>query len=140
VGLDFVRAMWFSGGVDREVVVTELVRIDVSAALRSGVYLLSRDGVVVYVGQSKCPLVRIYTHRSLARKRVPGWLKVRGVVFDTAEVIPCHPDRINALEQGLIEFYKPVYNKTHNPEPVEFPIPILKPSPPATTFFSGRRL
>ena len=106
--------------------------IDVTAILRQGVYLLSRDGVVVYVGQSKCMLVRIYTHRSLANRKVPRWLPLRGVRFDSVQVIPCHPDRIDALERGLIEIYKPVYNKTHNPEPVEHPVPILyiKPSPP----------
>ena len=114
-----------------------LETFDVSAMLRQGVYLLYRDGVVVYVGQSKCMLVRIYTHRSFARRRVPAWMPIRGVVFDRVEVIPCHPDRVDALERGLIELYKPVCNKQHNPEPVAFPVPILytksEPKPPTFT-------
>ena len=101
--------------------------VDVSVMLRSGCYLLSRDGVVVYVGQSKCPLARIAAHRSLARRRVPRWLPIRGVIFDSVSVIPCHPDRIDAMEQALIEFYRPVNNHTHNPEPMLVPVPCLKP-------------
>lgn len=118
----------------------DLGAVDVSAMLRMGVYLLSRDGVVVYVGQSKCPLARIAAHRSLARRKVPSWLPIRGFVFDKVEVIPTHPDRIDALERALIEFYKPVGNKTHNPEPVRFPVPILKPPPRPNPFSPGARL
>lgn len=115
--------------------------IDITAVLRQGVYLLSREGVVVYVGQSKCMLVRIYTHRALSNKRAPAWMQTRGVRFDRVEVIPCHPDRVDALERGLIEFYQPVHNKTHNPNPVSLPVPslyrprVIRPNP-----FAGRRL
>lgn len=90
--------------------------IDITAILRQGVYVLSREGRVVYVGQSKCMLARIAAHRSLARKHVPMWLPIRGVIFDHAEVIPCHPDRIDALERGLIELYRPTGNRQHNPD------------------------
>ena len=110
--------------------------IDISAVLRSGVYLLSREGRVVYVGQSKCPLARIAAHRSLARKRVPWWLPIRGVIFDKAEVIPCHPDRIDALERGLIELYRPPNNRQHNPDYVEAP----PPSSIANPFKPGLRI
>lgn len=115
--------------------------IDISAVLKQGVYLLSREGTVVYVGQSKCMLVRIYTHRALSNKRAPAWMQTRGVRFDKAEVIPCHPDRINELERGLIEFYQPVYNKTHNPNPVALPVPAFyRPKPVRANPFAGRRL
>lgn len=103
--------------------------IDISVVLRSGVYLLSHEGRVVYVGQSKCPLARIAAHRSLARKRIPWWLPIRGVIFDKAEVIPCHPDRIDALERGLIEFYRPPGNRQHNPDYVETPPPSIIANP-----------
>lgn len=99
---------------------------DVTDILRQGVYLLYRDGMVVYVGQSKCMLVRIYTHRNLARKRLPAWLPIRGVVFDRVEVIPCHPDRIDDLERGLIALHTPICNRAHNPEPVKLPIAASK--------------
>lgn len=114
--------------------------IDVTAILRQGVYLLSRENVVVYVGQSKCMLVRIYTHRALSNKRAPAWMQTRGIRFDKAEVIPCHPDRIDALERGLIEFYQPVYNKTYNPCPVPLPVPALYLHKPRPNPFAGRRL
>lgn len=118
--------------------VNPLGAFDVTAVLRQGVYLLYRDGAVVYVGQSKCMLVRIYIHRNLARKRLPDWLlPIRGIVFDRVEVIPCHPDRIDNLERGLIALHTPVYNRAHNPEPVSLPIaasklPPRRPSPFAT--------
>lgn len=108
--------------------------IDISEILKQGVYLLSRENVIVYVGQSKCMLVRIYTHRSLARRRVPSWLPIRGVVFDKVEVIPCHPDRINALEKALIELHTPVYNKAMNPDPSEYPVPCLHVPRPVPSF------
>lgn len=107
----------------------ELAAADVTAILRQGVYILSRENVIVYIGQSKCMLARIAAHRSLARRRVPSWLPIRGVVFDRVEVIPCHPDRVDALERGLIELHAPVYNKSHNPEPVKYPVPCLYPPP-----------
>jgi hypothetical protein len=107
--------------------------IDVTAALGLGAYLLYRGDKVVYVGKSKCPLVRIAAHRSLQRKKVPTWLSIKGIVFDRAEVIPSHPDRIDELEQALIKFYKPVHNKAHNPEPCPAPIPSLYRKPPLPT-------
>jgi len=86
-------------------------------------------------------LARIYAHRNLARKRVPSWLPIRGVVFDTVEVIPCHPDRIDALERGLIELYRPVCNRTFNPDPSPTPTTVIAHLLPARTNpFAGRRL
>lgn len=88
---------------------------DISDCLRGGVYVLLRLGEVVYVGKSKAMLVRIYSHRALARKRAPAWIKCRGVVFDQVLVRPCHPDRVDELEQALIRQYSPRYNIQHNP-------------------------
>ena len=113
--------------------------VDVSALLRSGVYLLYCGDKVVYVGQSKCPLVRIYTHRSLARKRVPSWLRITGITFDRATVIPCHPDRIDALERGLIAFHRPRHNITHNPSVSRSGSP-LAPRPPLNVPVYTQRL
>lgn len=89
--------------------------VDISDCLRGGVYVLLSHGTVVYVGKSKAMLVRIYSHRALARKRAPAWLKVRGVVFDQVLVQPCHPDRVDDLEQALIRRHSPRYNIQHNP-------------------------
>ena len=93
---------------------------NVSEILRQGVYALSYRGTVVYVGQSKNMLVRVYTHKNVRKGNAPKWIKeaVPGPLFDEVHVIPCHPDRIDALEQQMIDRYKPRYNirhKTSNP-------------------------
>jgi hypothetical protein len=111
---------------------------DVTAILRQGVYLLSREGRVVYIGQSRCMLIRIYAHRNLARKRVPHWLPIRGVVFDTVEVIPCHPDRVDDLERGLIALHRPVHNRDHNPDYPPPKLPPPSPRHPPPTYLSHR--
>lgn len=85
---------------------------NVTAALTSGVYALVHQGKVVYIGQAKAMLVRICTHRSNARKKVPSWLPAtaKGIIFDEVHIQPCHPDRIDDLEHALISFYKPKMN------------------------------
>lgn len=95
--------------------------VDISAALRPGVYVLYRGGKVVYVGQSQCPLVRIYTHRACSGRKVPSWLTARGVRFDRVEVIPTHPDRLDEAEQALIAFYRPPGNVRHVPPAPNLP-------------------
>lgn len=89
--------------------------IDASAILRSGVYVLSLRGRVVYVGKSVAPITRIYAHRNLARKRSVPWLSIKGIVFDSVHIMPCHPDRIDELEQALIAEFTPQGNRQHNP-------------------------
>lgn len=85
--------------------------VNVSAMLKPGVYALVKDGVVVYVGQSKQPLSRIYAHKSLwGRKKVPGYLPIRGILFDEAHVMPCRLENLDQVERMLIDLYKPKYN------------------------------
>jgi excinuclease UvrABC nuclease subunit len=93
--------------------------VDVSAILRPGVFVLSHRGKVVFVGKSKCPLELIAAHRSLARKRVPEWMPIKGIVFDSITVTPEHPDRIDALYQSLIDQHQPHYNVRVIPTPSE---------------------
>lgn len=88
--------------------------IDVTAVLHCGVYLLLCKGRVVYVGKSKVPLTRIYSHRNLARGRQVPWLRTQGIVYDTVHVMPVHPDRLDEVEQALIMELAPRYNVTHN--------------------------
>jgi len=87
----------------------------VSEILRSGVYALAYKGEVVYVGKSKAMLARVYTHRQVwAQKRkgnTPAWLNVKGILFDSIFVRPCHPDQIDALEREMINTYKPKHNE-----------------------------
>lgn len=87
--------------------------IDVSDVLRSGVYALVRNGVVVYIGQSKKMLARIAAHRSnWGRKSVPAWMPVsiRGVLFDEVFVLPCRIEDLDRVERAMIDLYKPKYN------------------------------
>lgn len=86
--------------------------VDISASLRAGIYALVASGKVVYVGKAKAMLVRVCTHRSNARRKVPAWLpdSAKGIVFDEVHIRPCHPDEIDDLEHALINFYKPRYN------------------------------
>ena len=93
--------------------------IDASALLKSGIYALLYDGVVVYVGQSKTPLNRIYAHRSLRSRTAPAWLPIKGMLFDEVHVLPCPQDRLDIVERALIDLYKPRYNvKLKSPQPV----------------------
>jgi len=102
--------------------------IEVSPILRSGVYALAKDGVVVYVGQIKRMLSRIEVHRSQwGRKSAPAWLAgmARGILFDQIFISPCHPDRLAAHEAEMINRYKPRYNvKIKTPQPVATPFTI----------------
>lgn len=98
--------------------------VDVSLLLRPAVYLLSRQGRVVYVGKSKCPLVRIYTHRSLARQKRLPWIKVRGILFDKVEVLPTLVDDLDKVEQYWIKKLQPVHNIHHNESPEPRTVPL----------------
>ena len=62
------------------------------------VYLLLREGKVVYVGQSKNIYSRIQSHRSTKD-------------FTHFRILRCHPVRLNYWEGKLIFDYKPEYNK-----------------------------
>ena len=102
--------------------------IDVSAILRCGIYALVREGVVVYVGQSKKMLGRIAAHKSnWGKKSMPAWMPVslRGVLFDSAYVLPCRVEDLDRLERALIDLYKPKYNiNLKTPDPVSTPLTI----------------
>lgn len=88
--------------------------VDVSQILKSGVYALLKNGVVIYVGQSKGMLNRIYTHKSMwgqkARGKVPDWMPTKGILFDEVWVRPCSLDVIDELEREMIDIYKPKFN------------------------------
>lgn len=94
--------------------------VNLSVALKPGIYALIKDGVVVYIGQSIKPLSRIEAHRSLwGRKKAPGWLPIRGILFDEVHVLPCRVDDLNEVERALIDLYKPKFNvKLKSPDPV----------------------
>lgn len=105
--------------------------VNTTVMLKPGIYALLREGVVVYVGQSKKPLSRVEAHRSLqrriARNAAPGWLPIKGIVFDEVHVLPCRVEDLDIVERAMIDLYKPKYNvKLKSPHPVatEFNITI----------------
>jgi excinuclease UvrABC nuclease subunit len=95
--------------------------INTSAMLKPGVYALVREGVVVYVGQSKKPLSRVEAHRSLGSRKsaAPGWLPIKGIIFDEVHVLPCRIEDLDRVERAMIDLYKPRFNcKLKAPTPV----------------------
>lgn len=96
--------------------------VNVSAILGPGVYALVRDGVVVYIGQSKRMLSRVSAHKSnWGRKSTPSWLppSCRGILFDEVHVLPCRVEDLDEVEATMINLYKPRYNiRVKTPDPV----------------------
>lgn len=88
---------------------------DLSTILRGGVYALCWRGKVVYVGQSKACLSRIYTHKSNRGSKTPSWVPVKGITFDQVFILPCGPDIRSAVEQEMIAKYRPTHNTHHKP-------------------------
>lgn len=89
--------------------------VDVSWILKSGVYALLKNGVVIYIGQSKTMISRVYTHKvqwgQKARgKPSPDWMPTKGILFDEVWVRPCSLDVIDELESEMIDLYKPKFN------------------------------
>lgn len=110
--------------------VPESLTIDISAALRPGVYLLHHGPRVAYVGRARCILAALANHIFANRARnLPAWLPVRAIHFDRIEIIPCDTTRAHALAAALIIMHRP----THNPQPKSTPeaAPQQPPLPPA---------
>jgi hypothetical protein len=76
----------------------EIVRSAIPADIMSGVYFLIRDREVVYVGQSVDVFSRIARHRREGRP------------FDSFNVMPCEPERMDALESLYIDALVPLFN------------------------------
>lgn len=97
--------------------------VNTSVLLKPGIYALLREGVVVYIGQSKKPLSRVEAHRSLwgrtQRNKAPGWLPIKAILFDEVHVLPCRVEDLDVVERAMIDLYKPKYNmKLKSPHPV----------------------
>lgn len=88
--------------------------LELGAMLRSGVYLLLHRGTVVYVGQSKQVLRRVYAHRVVWAAKRKGrrltQLRTQGILFDDFLMVPCPEDRLDGLERELIQRFRPRCN------------------------------
>ncbi len=95
--------------------------IDISAVIRSGIYLLLYKGEVVYVGQSVRLSSRIAGHVNLKGKvRKPSMLGRRAlpaIRFDGVQIMGCVLSDLDRIEKQMIERYQPKYNINHNPKP-----------------------
>lgn len=102
---------------------------NVTEILRGGVYILVHKSEVVYVGKSKRMLNRIPVHlkawAARRREKMPHFVQEAGIYYDEVHIRPCHPDQIDALEQAMIEMFKPKFNTQHKaPGPTSIPIQI----------------
>lgn len=97
--------------------------------LRGGVYILVHKNEVVYVGKSKRMLNRLSAHLSAwsakRREKMPHFVQRLGIYYDEVHICPCHPDRIDALEQSMIDLFRPRNNTQHKlPGPTTAPFSI----------------
>jgi excinuclease UvrABC nuclease subunit len=107
--------------------------IDVPWGRSSGVYMLMHDDIVVYVGQSKHLITRLYQHNHAARgrgKTYPG--QPKRMTFNGVKVLPYPADELDWLEQALIAHYKPKYNTCHRNVTLIMTPDGLKPDPEHT--------
>lgn len=96
--------------------------IDVSEALRSGIYVLLHRGTPIYIGKAKGPtLALIAAHRANARGHVPAWNPIPGINFDQVLVRYVHPDRIQSTFDHLLATLRPRYNANSSRPPVTAP-------------------
>lgn len=102
---------------------------NVSDMLKGGVYILVHRNEVVYVGKSKRMLNRVTAHLSAwsakRREKMPMFLQKMGIFYDEVHICPCHPDRIDELEQKMIDLFRPRNNTQHKlPGPTRAPFSI----------------
>jgi hypothetical protein len=57
-------------------------------------------------------LSKIMVHRANARKSIPAWFPIRGIVFDQALVRYVHPDRLDSVYAHLLSTLRPIHNAT----------------------------
>lgn len=93
--------------------------VDISFTLHCAVYALVRRGEVVYVGQSKKPLTRLYSHaqgRGKLESWRAGYVKRKvGFAFDSIWLRPCMLAELDTLEESMIKKYQPKHNTKHLP-------------------------
>lgn len=82
-----------------------------------GIYVLLREGKVVYVGQSRNVYTRLGQHyvskaktRSRSMHFAPSDPRGLPIKFDQVMMLFCEREKLNLLEAELIRRYKPKYN------------------------------
>ena len=93
---------------------------DCSVLIRPAIYFLLHSGAVVYVGQSRMPIQRIYAHRSTwGKKKADEWRRmgrapVKAVIFDEVFLLRTGLENLDEIERQMIQRYRPKYNVHHN--------------------------
>lgn len=90
---------------------------DATDLLGPGVYILEREGEVVYVGWAKAVLERIAKHRELVAADMPSWFPVKGVVFDRFHFRRCASDIGETLVAELTARYLSRSNEPSHADP-----------------------
>lgn len=90
--------------------------IEIGQALKAGIYLLTYKGEVVYVGQSRDLLRRLYEHRLnylrfKSGKKGHPYSQAKAVLFDGIQILPCNPFELDRLERQYIALHQPKHNK-----------------------------
>lgn len=100
----------------------------IGKVLQSGIYALVWRREVVYVGQSKTMLVRIYSHRNAwgdkrrgKHRAMPSWCPVKGILFDDVYVMPVPAEDLDRVEREMIAKYRPRFNTKLIPKVAQLP-------------------
>ena len=107
--------------------------LSVGLLFESGIYALVYRQEVVYVGQSKQIIRRLYEHRRNGLRRLhrePGWAKIKAIPFDDIWVRPVPIGQLDRVEREMIAKYRPRYNDKLVPK-VTLPPEILAQLMPA---------
>lgn len=93
----------------------ELLKTAIPLSSLCGVYFLIRRAEVVYVGQSVNVFSRLTQHMKGGR-----------ITFDSFNVVPCAPDKLDGLEAHYIAALMPVHNRSMG----EVRLPVDEPARP----------
>ena len=95
----------------------ERFRLSEAGGVPSGIYLLVKEGVVVYVGKSENVFSRVSVHWEQLRRAKAGltvsWrnlAKKKLIEFDEVELIPLPIGNLDKEEERLIQVYRPEHN------------------------------
>jgi len=94
--------------------------MDVSKLMHCGVYALLRGKEVIYIGKSRKPLIRLYTHfrnrgRLLGKGITGPNVNGKGISFDGVWFLPCMLGQMDTLENYMIRKYMPQHNVKGKP-------------------------
>jgi len=81
---------------------------DVSGLMGCAIYALKRRGTVVYIGQTRAAVQRLYTHYNNLQKR--GRKGIKWISFDEMWIMPCAYGDLDRVEAELIQRWRPKHN------------------------------